>query len=322
MVCRLLTIIGTWSLLLLAVLASQEDVLRLESRHSWPRYNALTNTRSDKDVLSGAHAFGTNATGFYPTKGFDTFGHNGSNAVEGWQWLISVRDSFLTSYGQVNVEERGYVSETAISLIPPEDLLMGHANETRPDAWRICAFFITELVAATNDRLQDDDGSCSSGISDQCRREIELVVANAQSTPGACRCPDFSNTCLRHLVTSESPSCKPLQITMDHREESAQKALRLPENHEFPMIQRRGPRGDLGPPAWCEIESEVPDPCNSLLSYTIPTTDTTSATSMLPSTTSTIPTKSATTSASKTDIQSITLIFTGTPVPMHRRKKP
>jgi hypothetical protein len=286
-----------------------------------------------------------NATGSILMKGFNASALYSTATTEGWHLSISVRENMPSKSSDAGIGPNTHdVIGTTVSLEPPINLTIRSSGEAKVDPpWRVCAFFLTDISDAATERLQDDDGSCSSALSAECLQEVEDAVASAQKSPGECICPDFSKTCLRGSGFATRLSCAVTSIPAHGlRDESqasfglhAQRPGRYKGGGGASLLEKRdvgeliGPRGvGPGPPAWCEQTPGLPDPCDAPISYitssstslvfstltpmsehstrSISTTSTTSSQTQL--------TTSAENSASGVETGLITPVFDGTTV--------
>jgi hypothetical protein len=194
-----------------------------------------------------------NATGIVGVKGPDVSLPYRRAPIEGWEWRISVRDDIPLQGSNVSfdINATQYVTGTTISLSPPENLTV---DSTRgplvlaDPSWRMCVLAISGLSESANAKLQGDDGSCSSALTADCITEIQGLTSAAQGVPGACRCPNFSGSCLEKSGFVEQPRCSPLLVPANS---IIQERELSPEELRTPRIWERDPRDQPGP-SWCE----------------------------------------------------------------------
>ncbi|KAJ3466384.1 hypothetical protein MRS44_007042 [Fusarium solani] len=139
-----------------------------------------------------------NATGTYT---FDTYNVSGpfppKETVGGWKATIAVA-------ANVTGDEDHNYPGTSISITAPEDMKLPVINNSRrsnESDWQVCVAFWTPKALDDDaiDDGQDDDGSCSSFLSDDCiealDREGNIYFWNSTDNNGCGLLPDIPEQC-------------------------------------------------------------------------------------------------------------------------------
>ncbi|KAI1340848.1 hypothetical protein F5Y15DRAFT_414572 [Xylariaceae sp. FL0016] len=139
----------------------------------------------------------TNATGRYPLSTPDTstpYSESGSNdtGLHGWAWDIQVSANVPVSDTQV--PERFDTDALASFFTGVEITLQAPSAAAVDSSWDVC-IIEWQINSSNADDLREDDGTCSSVLSQECRDGMADAVAAAwQENSDAverCQCPDL-----------------------------------------------------------------------------------------------------------------------------------
>ncbi|KAK8102267.1 hypothetical protein PG984_015413 [Apiospora sp. TS-2023a] len=140
-----------------------------------------------------------NATGIYPFSGPDLTGAVGSQEiangwspelVDGWSWQIHVKADLPVNGSESGHrgEEGKYFTGTQVALHTPP------FKENVTDGWEVCVV-TWETNRDYEDALRQDDGTCSSVLSEDCRKAITDSVSEiwkkSSSWFDRCKCPSL-----------------------------------------------------------------------------------------------------------------------------------
>ncbi|KAK8087572.1 hypothetical protein PG997_002533 [Apiospora hydei] len=137
-----------------------------------------------------------NATGIYPLSGPDLTGAVGSQEiadgwspelVDGWSWQIHVKADIPVNNSEAEAQGK-YFTGTQVALHTPP------FKENVTDGWEVCVM-TWETNRDYSDGLREDDGTCSSVLSEDCRKAITDSVSEAWKNSSRwykrCTCPSL-----------------------------------------------------------------------------------------------------------------------------------
>ncbi|KAK6857398.1 hypothetical protein PG995_007585 [Apiospora arundinis] len=142
-----------------------------------------------------------NATGIYPLSGPDLTGAVGSQEIadgwppeliDGWSWQIHVKADIPVNNSEPwhrGEEAQGkYFTSTQVALHTPP------FKKNVTDGWEVCVM-TWETNRDYSDALREDDGTCSSVLSEDCRKAITDSVSEgwkkSSSWYNRCTCPSL-----------------------------------------------------------------------------------------------------------------------------------
>ena len=133
-----------------------------------------------------------NATSNYPLEGRNISGpYPGVSSIDGWSWSISVAaDIPIENSKSPNTS---FFTGSRVNLNAPASLPRLNSSQAISvnKSWQMCVV-IWHLGEAYNDKLREDDGSCSTIVSSECAKDIEDgVMKNYTSTN--CLCPNVKS---------------------------------------------------------------------------------------------------------------------------------
>lgn len=120
-----------------------------------------------------------NATGTYPISGPSVSSEN----TGGWQWQIAVRADIPIN-NTTSPQKVAYHGEAFTGV---EITLQSPGNVS--SEFQMCVMN-WDLSFGSEDALYDDDGTCSSVLSDACRSDVASAVSENWDTR-KCQCPDL-----------------------------------------------------------------------------------------------------------------------------------
>jgi hypothetical protein len=112
----------------------------------------------------------------------------------GWTWGISVvADISITvtnSSTAWDLKNQTFTATKVVLEAPHE----ANTNTTAMDApWQLCVLSLAINTTSFPDRARQDDGTCSSILTERCRRGVETQAAQRyrSSQSRQCNCPDY-----------------------------------------------------------------------------------------------------------------------------------
>lgn len=112
-------------------------------------------------------------------------------SIDGWTWSISVTaDVPIENATDPNA---AYFTGTRITINTPPSLPKSNSSRNLhvDKSWQTC-IVKWRFGEGYNDKLREDDGSCSSVLSKNCVTDIEAAVLKDYNFRTGCKCPDVS----------------------------------------------------------------------------------------------------------------------------------
>ncbi|KAK7913779.1 hypothetical protein PG985_011482 [Apiospora marii] len=121
-----------------------------------------------------------------------------NGGADGWSLSVQVAADVLIAAGGMYGGEHGtFFTGSRVLLNAPIGSAGpgGGRNDSSDDedaaSWQTCTIFWDLVVADYPDELREDDGSCSSGLSNDCISAVERQIVHDSSPQSGCTCPQL-----------------------------------------------------------------------------------------------------------------------------------
>ena len=152
-----------------------------------------------------------NATSRYPIAAPYTslsYPGTGAGSMSGWAWKISVvADIPFTETNSTTVDTLKNQTFAGVKAVLEAPVGFNTNTVLVDPSWHICLLHWSLDFKNFPAKFRTDEGSCSSVLSEHCRRAVEAGAIREYTTP-QCRCPDYDKLASSGCSTEELKTIK------------------------------------------------------------------------------------------------------------------